>query len=130
MRVSILPTTQTVTVTLTLGGTVQLALPELWLLKNGHDETLGGGQVDESTAVWSDIPAPQAGGFLDMTVYWNAFEPMHDHWVYAAIITVTDQNGVKLPGYGGEPNPRHVPSAIGEQQPSFGRGSHVVFVQA
>ncbi|MDR6624312.1 hypothetical protein [Caulobacter segnis] len=129
MHVRTLPTTETITVTLTLGNTVQLANPELWHFINGHDGQIPVSGEDASTATWSDIPAPQQGGLLDLTVFWNAFEPQHDQWIYPAIIEVTDQDGERLTGVGSS-NPNAVPCKIGELQPSFGRGSHAVFVEA
>lgn len=128
MQVHTLPTTQTITVTLTLGGTVQLLDPELWQFADGDDAKLPDPSQDDSQATWSGIPAP-AAGVLDLIVFWNAIEPQHDQWDYSAFVEVSDQSGARLPGLDGE-NPHEIPSKIGEGQPSFGRGSHSIFVRA
>ena len=114
------PTTQTVTVELTLGAAVRLADAELWQYVPPADTKLAVASQNESTATWT-LPAP-GGSDIHLTVYWNAIEPMHDKWVYDAVLIVRDQSGVVLPGVGGQANPSHTPSQIGTHKPSFGRG--------
>jgi len=128
MRVKRMPDTQSVAVELRLENAVALSDADLWRLAGGDDQQVPLAAKGDSTTQWAGIPAPD-GQSQHLTVYWTAYEPMHDKWVYTARITVVDQDGRALPGAGGHRNPTYVRGKIGEEQPSYGRGSHDIVVE-
>lgn len=115
MRLSFTPGTTSISVNIQLGAAVAIDEPEVWRFNGAAFTKENRTSLTAGGADWSRIARGGATQDLYLELYWSAFDPQHDHWLYDVTISVRDQTGALLPGREGHPNPTVLHRSVGEE---------------